>query len=105
MLIRGFTVAIVWHGVGALGVWRSRPAVALRVRLRASPSAQDDTRAEMECRGSVRSTIGDPDLRSPSGFDFGLRPPLRMTRRGGVMLFQCGGTIMQWSPPHCLLML
>ena len=41
-------------------------------------------------QGSVRSTIGDPDLRSPSGFDFGLRPPLRMTRRGGVMLFQCG---------------
>ena len=31
----------------------------------------------------VRSTIGDPDLRSPSGFDSGLRPPLRMTRRGG----------------------
>ena len=30
-------------GVGALGVWRSRPAVALRVRLRASPFAQDDT--------------------------------------------------------------
>ena len=39
----------------------------------------------------VRSTVGDPDLRSPSGFDFGLRPPLRMTRRGGVMLFHCGG--------------
>ena len=34
-------------------------------------------------QGSVRSTIGDPDLRSPCGFDFGLRPPLRMTRRGG----------------------
>ncbi len=31
--------------------------------------------------GLVRSAIGDPDLRSPSGFDFGLRPPLRMTRR------------------------
>ena len=31
--------------------------------------------------GSVRSTIGDPDLRSPSGFDSGLRPPLRMTRK------------------------
>ena len=29
----------------------------------------------------MRSTIGDPDLRSPSGFDFGLRPPLRMTRK------------------------
>ena len=29
--------------VCALGVWRSRPTVALRVRLRASPSAQDDT--------------------------------------------------------------
>ena len=38
----------------------------------------------------VRSPIVDPDLRSPSGFDSGLRPPLRMTRRGGVMLFQCG---------------
>ena len=31
----------------------------------------------------MRSPIVDPDLRSPSGFDFGLRPPLRMTRRGG----------------------
>ena len=29
----------------------------------------------------VRSPIGDPDLRSPSGFDSGLRPPLRMTRK------------------------
>ena len=29
--------------VCALDDWRSRPAVALRVRLRASPSAQDDT--------------------------------------------------------------
>ena len=38
----------------------------------------------------VRSAFGDPDLRSPCGFDSGLRPPLRMTRRGGVMLFQCG---------------
>ena len=33
--------------------------------------------------GLVRSAIGDPDLRSPCGFDFGLRPPLRMTQRGG----------------------
>ena len=33
--------------------------------------------------GAVRSTFGDPDLRSPCGFDSGLRPPLRMTRRGG----------------------
>ena len=33
-------------------------------------------------QGLVRSTIGDPDLRSPSGFDSGLRPPLRMTQRG-----------------------
>ena len=39
----------------------------------------------------VRSAFGDPDLRSPSGFDSGLRPPLRMTRRGGVMLFHCWG--------------
>ena len=31
---------------------------------------------------SVRSTIGDPDLRSPSGFDSGLRPSLRMTQWG-----------------------
>ena len=30
----------------------------------------------------MRSAIGDPDLRSPSGFDSGLRPPLRMTRWG-----------------------
>ena len=35
------------------------------------------------CAGFVRSAFGDPDLRSPSGFDFGLRPSLRMTRRGG----------------------
>ena len=34
-------------------------------------------------QGSVRSTFGDPDLRSPSGFDSGLRPPLRMTQRSG----------------------
>ena len=34
-------------------------------------------------QGFVRSAIGDPDLRSPFGFDSGLRPPLRMTRRGG----------------------
>ena len=31
--------------------------------------------------GFVRSPIGDPDLRSPSGFDSGLRPPLRMTQK------------------------
>ena len=42
-----FTVAEVWHRVGALAVRRSRPAVALRVRLRASPSAQDDTAGEV----------------------------------------------------------
>ena len=35
--------------------------------------------------GFVRSAIGDPDLRSPSGFDSGLRPPLRMTRRAGCV--------------------
>ena len=34
--------------------------------------------------GLVRSTIGDPDLRSPSGFDSGLYPPLRMTQ-GGIV--------------------
>ena len=34
-------------------------------------------------QGSVRSAFGDPDLRSPCGFDYGLRPSLRMTRRGG----------------------
>ena len=31
---------------------------------------------------SVRLPIVDPDLRSPSGFDSGLCPPLRMTREG-----------------------
>ena len=36
----------------------------------------------------VRSTIGDPDLRSPSGFDSGLRPPLRMTRRAGSVALE-----------------
>ena len=30
----------------------------------------------------MRSTLGDPDLRSLSGFDSGLRPPLRMTQGG-----------------------
>ena len=35
-------------------------------------------------KGFVRSTFGDPDLRSPSGFDSGLRPPLRMTRRAEI---------------------
>ena len=35
-------------------------------------------------QGLVRSTFGDPDLRSPSGFDSGLRPPLRMTREAGM---------------------
>ena len=39
-------------------------------------------------QGLVRSPIGDPDLRSPSGFDSGLRPPLRMTRRGGKVGFR-----------------
>ena len=42
-----FTVAIVGKWVCTLDVWRSRPAVALRVRLRASPSAQDDTAGEV----------------------------------------------------------
>ena len=36
-----------------------------------------------EVQGLVRSAFGDSDLRSPSGFDSGLRPPLRMTRRAG----------------------
>ena len=74
MLNRSFTVAEVWHRVCALDDWRSRPAVALRVRLRASPSAQDDTRGGSGVSGFVRSTLGDPDLRSPSGFDSGLSP-------------------------------
>ena len=34
--------------------------------------------------GFVRSAFGDPDLRSPSGFDSGLCPPLRMTQWGEV---------------------
>ena len=46
MLTRGFTVSIVGKWVCALDDWRSRPAVALRVRLRASPFAQDDTAGE-----------------------------------------------------------
>ena len=33
--------------------------------------------------GSVRSTIGDPDLRSPSGFDSGLSPSAQDDTRGG----------------------
>ena len=31
----------------------------------------------------VRSTIGDPDLRSPSGFDSGLSPSAQDDTRGG----------------------
>ena len=46
MLTRSFTVAGGSAKVCALDVWRSRPTVALRVRLRASPSAQDDTEAD-----------------------------------------------------------
>ena len=58
MLTRGFTVAEVWHRVCALDDWRSRPAVALRVRLRASPSAQDDTESrKVGCRGVVHNTF------------------------------------------------
>ena len=34
--------------------------------------------------GLVRSTIGDPDLRSPSGFDFGLSPSAQDDTRGIV---------------------
>ena len=33
--------------------------------------------------GFVRSTIGDPDLRSPSGFDSGLSPSAQDDTRGG----------------------
>ena len=54
MLTRGFTVAGVQCRVCALDDWRSRPTVALRVRLRASPSAQDDT----EGRGYAISMPG-----------------------------------------------
>ena len=32
--------------------------------------------------GFVRSTIGDPDLRSPSGFDSGLSPSAQDDTRG-----------------------
>ena len=48
-----------------------------RVRVDADPGFY---RCGGAVQGLVCSTIGDPDLRSPSGFDFGLRPPLRMTR-------------------------
>ena len=34
-------------------------------------------------QGSVRSTFGDPDLRSPSGFDSGLSPSAQDDTRGG----------------------
>ena len=54
-------------------------------------------------QGFVRSPIVDPDLRSPSGFDSGLRPPLRMTQRGGVMLFHCWDNHYAMVAPHCLL--
>ena len=33
--------------------------------------------------GFVRSAIGDPDLRSPSGFDFGLLPSAQDDTKGG----------------------
>ena len=53
-----FTVAEVGRLVCAFAHRRSRPAVALRVRLRASPSAQDDMRG-----GNGRPKFGfAPDL-------------------------------------------
>ena len=58
--------------------------VALRVRLRASPSAQDDTRGGSGVPRFVRSPIGDPDLRSPCGFDSGLSPSAQDDTAGRV---------------------
>ena len=49
--------------------------------------------------GFVRSAFGDPDLRSPSGFDSGLRPPLRMTRRGGFCRSNAEATIIAMVAP------
>ena len=41
----------------------------------------------------MRSAIGDPDLRSPSGFDSGLRPPLRMTQGGKSWVWR----LVRWT--------
>ena len=53
--------------------------------------------------GSVRSAFGDPDLRSPSGFDSRLRPPLRMTRRADLRHSDSGITIYSNSRSTNLL--
>ena len=84
MLPDWFTVAEVCAWVGALAHSRSRPAVALRVRLRASPSAQDDTEGEMRCRGWCARRLEIPTCGRPPGSTPGCRPPLRMTREAGM---------------------
>ena len=72
-------------GVGALDVRRSRPAVALRVRLRASPSTQYDTKSRnVGCRGWCARRLEIPTCGRPAGSTSGCRPPLRMTRGAEV---------------------
>ena len=62
-------------GVGALAHRRSRPAVALTGSTPGyRPPLRMTQEAEVGCQEVVRSTFGDPDLRSPSGFDSGLSP-------------------------------
>ena len=46
---------------------------------------------------SVRSPIGDPDLRSPSGFDSGLSPSAQDDTEGADLCRST--TIMQWLSP------
>ena len=49
------------------------------------PPLRMTRRAGCVVQGFVRSTIGDPDLRSPSGFDFGLSPSAQDDTRGELV--------------------
>ena len=48
------------------------------------------TVAEVQCRGRCARRLEIPTCGRPGGFDSGLRPPLRMTRKGGFLPFHCG---------------
>ena len=68
-----------------------------RVRIDADPEFY---RCGGLARGLVRSTIGDPDLRSPSEFDSGLSPSAQDdTRRAGLCYFTAGATIIAMVAP------
>ena len=47
----------------------------------------------MVAPGLVHSAFGDPDLRSPSGFDFGLLPSAQDDTKGGMFAQSLGFTL------------